>query len=85
MSGLSHAGFNEFQIKFVVGKAIPASDATYLLTLQREVEERYPKAYESYLKIHGEVRGEFPDLSEDEWAELKDLLAKMKQGRVTIT
>ncbi|MGA2309931.1 MAG: hypothetical protein ABSG57_10345 [Candidatus Bathyarchaeia archaeon] len=53
MSGLSRAGFNEFQIKFVVGKAIPPSDMTYLQTLQQEVEARYPKAFEECLDISG--------------------------------
>jgi hypothetical protein len=50
MSGLSRAGFNEFQIKYVLGKSIPLSDMTYLQTLQQEIEERYPKAYE-YVNI----------------------------------
>ena len=53
MSGLSRAGFNEFQIKFVVGKTIPLSDMTYLQTLQQEVEERYPKAFMEQLDISG--------------------------------
>lgn len=46
MSGLSRAGFNEFQIKYVLGKAIPLSDMTYLQTLQQEIETKYPVAYE---------------------------------------
>jgi len=50
MSGLSRAGFNEFQIKYVLGKAIPLSDMTYLQTLQQEIEAKYPKAYE-YVNI----------------------------------
>ena len=50
MSGLSRAGFNEFQIKYLLGKAIPLSDLTYLQTLQQEVETKYPKAYE-YVNI----------------------------------
>lgn len=50
MSGLSRAGFNEFQIKYLLGKAIPLSDMTYLQTLQQEIETKYPKAYE-YVNI----------------------------------
>jgi integrase len=50
MSGLSRAGFNEFQIKYVLGKAIPLTDMTYLQTLQQEIETKYPKAYE-YVNI----------------------------------
>jgi len=56
MSGLSRAGFNEFQIKYLMGKAIPMTDQTYLQTLQQEIEERYPQAFERYLNIeHGEL------------------------------
>lgn len=57
ISGLSHAGFNEWQIKYVVGKAIPVSDATYLRTLQQEIEEKYPKAYDGFLNIYGKGAG----------------------------
>ena len=55
MSGLSRAGFNEFQIKFCVGKAIPMTDMTYLQTLQMEIEERYPAAYELYLTLRPQL------------------------------
>jgi hypothetical protein len=51
ISGLSRAGLNEWQIKYLVGKAIPLQDSTYLQSLQQEIEERYPKAYEQYLNI----------------------------------
>jgi hypothetical protein len=50
MSGLSRAGFNEFQIKYVLGKTIALTDMTYLQTLQQEIEAKYPKAYE-YIDI----------------------------------
>jgi integrase len=115
MSGLSRAGFNEFQIKFLLGKAIPLSDLTYLQTLQQEIEAKYPKAYE-YVNIKPakvvtvvdenliqHLRNEIDvlnmqhkqdlaerdklivPLSESEWQGLKELLALMKQGKVTIT
>ena len=51
MSKLSRAKFNEFQIKYMVGKAIPITDLTYLQTLQEEIEEQYPKAYTEHLSI----------------------------------
>jgi hypothetical protein len=51
MSGLSRARFNAFQIKYLMGKTIPSSDATYLQTLQQEIEEYYPEAYENYLSV----------------------------------
>jgi len=115
MSGLSRAGFNEFQIKYLLGKAIPLSDLTYLQTLQQEIETKYPKAYE-YVNIKPakvvtvvdenliqQLRNEIDllkikhkqelaekdkmiiPLSENEWQGLKELLSKMKQGKVTVT
>ena len=55
MSGLSRSGFNEFQIKYVLGKAIPMTDGTYLQTLEIEVKERYPEAYENYMNLNPTV------------------------------
>ena len=55
MSGLSRSGFNEFQIKYVLGKSIPMSDGTYLQTLEQEVKDRYPSAYENYLNLNPSV------------------------------
>jgi hypothetical protein len=55
MSNLSRAGFNEFQIKFLVGKTIPIEDMTYLTTLKEEIEERYPTAYQDYLSLQSTV------------------------------
>jgi len=34
-----------------MGKAIPLTDMTYLQTLQQEIEEKYPAAYENYLTL----------------------------------
>ena len=50
MNSLSKAGFNEFQIKYTVGKKIPLSDATYL-NLKQQIIEKYPQAYSKYLCI----------------------------------
>lgn len=51
MSRLSRCGFNEYQIKYVLGKAIPVSDRTYLQTLRTDIEEKYPRIYNDYLNI----------------------------------
>ena len=55
MSGLSRSGFNEYQIKYVLGKAIPMSDMVYLQSLEIEIQERYQEAYESYLNLNPSV------------------------------
>ena len=55
MSGLSRSGFNEWQTKYVLGKSIPMADSTYLQTLELEVRERYPSAYENYLNLNPKV------------------------------
>jgi integrase len=56
ISGLSRAGFNEFQIKFCVGKAIPMTDMTYLYGLQDQIEKRYPQAFEDHLNLKAPTR-----------------------------
>lgn len=52
MSQLSRAGFVEWEVKFAVGKSIPASDATYLRRLKDAIEEKYPKVYDAFLNIN---------------------------------
>ena len=52
MSGLSRAGFNVFQMKYIMGKSIGLSDATYLQTLETEIREKYEKIYDRYLNIY---------------------------------
>jgi integrase len=47
MGGLLRAGFNEFETKYLLGKAIPLQDVTYLQRLEQDVEAKYPKAYPS--------------------------------------
>jgi hypothetical protein len=80
MSGLSRAGFNEFQIKYLLGKTIPLSDMTYLQTLQQEIETKYPKAYE-YVNIKPArvvtVVDEAKIRQQNE--EIEDIKAKMAQ------
>ncbi len=51
MSRLSRCSFNQFQIKYLMGKSIGLSDSTYLQTLQSEIEEKYPIVYNDYLNI----------------------------------
>jgi site-specific recombinase XerD len=68
MSRLSRCGFNEFQIKYILGKSIGISDSTYLQTLQTEVEEKYPRVYEDYLNIVPELH-----TSKEELAKLNNL------------
>ena len=81
ISGLSRAGFNEFQIKFCVGKAIPSSDLTYLYGLQEQIEARYPTAFEEHLNLKAPIRA-VADLSkslEAKTAELESLTAKVSK------
>jgi hypothetical protein len=78
MSGLSRAGFNEFQIKYLMGKAIPLADMTYLQTLQQEIETRYPDAYEQCLNLKPRIQEKLiKDLTKATTEELE----KMKEER----
>jgi integrase len=84
MSGLSRAGFNEFQIKYLLGKTIPLSDMTYLQTLQQEIETKYPKAYE-YVNIKPSIivtvvdETKIQEMNRQHTQEIEDIKAKMAQ------
>ena len=91
MSGLSRAGFNEFRIKFVMGKSIPLSDSTYLTSLQQEVEDRYPQAFETNLNLQPSINmkavsGLSKDLEEktEEINELRNQLHRLDKENVNL-
>lgn len=79
MSGLSRSGFNEWQVKYVLGKAIPMSDGTYLQSLEQEVRERYPKAYENYLNLETNVPRKAVTTLTGEIEHLKEENIELKQ------
>ena len=57
------------------------TDMTYLQTLQREIEERYPKAFEDYLNLKAPIRA-VADLSKNlasKTVELDALKARMAE------
>lgn len=55
MAGLSRSGFNEFEVKYCVGKSIPMSDFVYLTNIEDAIKEKYPTAYENYLNLNPTV------------------------------
>lgn len=79
MSGLSRSGFNDFQIKYVMGKKIPASDFTYLKTLEQEVMERYPKAFETYLTLKPQKVAIVTAPSKEQGEQIASLQALVKE------
>lgn len=78
MSGLSRSGFNEFQIKYVLGKAIPMSDQVYLHTLEQEIRERYPEAYDNYLNLSITITKNVKKKIEDENKRLEEKFLEME-------
>lgn len=64
MSRLSRAGFNEFQIKFIIGHAIPLTDRAYLNSLKEEITEKYPVVYDDYFNIVPELHGQSQKLKQ---------------------
>ena len=78
MSRLSRAGFNEFEIKFVLGKSIGVSDRTYLQTLQTDIECKYPKLYNDYLNIAPMVNTETVKKYKELEQEVESLKEAMK-------
>lgn len=84
MSGLSRSGFNEWQTKFVLGKSIPLADSTYLQTLEIEVQERYPSAYENYLNLLTTISKDMKkktDKLKEENVELKKRVKKLEMEK----
>ncbi len=79
MSGLSRSGFNEFQIKCVLGKAIPMSDQVYLQTLEEEIRERYPSAYENYLNLSTTISKDLKKKIDEENKMLTEKVTKMEK------
>lgn len=77
MSRLSRSNFNEFQIKFIMGKGIPVTDSTYLQTLQEEIEGKYPKVYNDYLNINPILGSEVAKKQHEELLETKNELYKV--------
>lgn len=74
MSKLSKAGFNVFQIKYVMGKKIPITDLTYLENIAENIMGKYPEAYRKYLSI---LRYETKNQT-DEIAELRKELEETR-------
>jgi len=85
MSRLSRCNFNEFQIKFVMGKSIGISDGVYLQTLQSEIEEKYPTVYNDYLNICWKpgVSGGQQAFSAEEIDRLKAMLEAFESGEIS--
>lgn len=77
MSKLSSAGFNEYQINFIMGKKIPLSKRTYLTTLPEEIKARYPEAYDKYLNIQPERTVTVIDKQKER--EIEELKRKLAQ------
>ena len=73
MSRLSRAGFNEFQCKYVIGHSIPIQERAYLLTLQNDIAEKYPRVYEDYLNIYPQETAKAKEKDEI----IKDLQARI--------
>jgi integrase len=83
MSRLSRCNFNEFQIKFVMGKSIGISDGVYLQTLQSEIEEKYPVVYNDYLNICWKPGvSSVQVFSLEEVKRLKAMLAAFESGEI---
>jgi ribosomal protein L17/tRNA splicing endonuclease len=52
MSAVHSAGFDSWETKRVLGKEIPTSDSTYLQKLSRDVDNKFPNAYD-YIRLSG--------------------------------
>ena len=51
MATLSKSGLNEWEVKIILGKAIPTTDLTYLQTLKESAFEKYREAYPQNMSL----------------------------------
>jgi hypothetical protein len=75
-NSLLKAGLSEPEAKYIVGKAIPHSDSTYL-RLKEGIEQKYPKLYDTYLNIKSEkvVDSELKETLEAKTSEIEAMKA----------
>lgn len=79
MSKLNTAGFSEFEVKYLLGKKIPLTDMTYLLTLEQDILTKYPNAYVKYLCItEYEAKKKYRDYEE----EITKLRKELEENRL---
>jgi len=69
------SGFSEYEAKLTVMKGIPISDMTYLQTLKKSIDKKYPKLYEA-IRLVG--------YANHRNNELEELRAKVKQQDTAI-
>ena len=65
-NSLLKAGFSEPEAKYIIGKAIPHSDATYL-RLKDGIEQKYPEVYEQYLCLKPSIQEKMIKNLSKEW------------------
>jgi len=74
MGALSDAKLNSFLIKRAVGKEVPASDATYLQHLDRQLDSDFNLVY-PFIRLNGTVQGR---------TRIEDLEAKIQQLEINL-
>jgi len=90
-SSLVKSGFSEFEAKYVVGKTIPLSDATYL-TLEDSIQTKYKENYERVFNIQPTSNGKQTVALAEENKQLRQTLKvllekvdSLEQATTTIT
>jgi len=75
ISACLDSDFNIYEAKYVTMKGIPTSDSTYLQTLKKSIDKKYPKLYEN-IRLIG--------FANHRNNELQELRAKVKQQDTAI-
>lgn len=78
ISKLATSGFNEFEVKYIVGKQVALSDRTYinLNTLEESIRKKFPEKYYKYLSISHNETVKVDLIGKEK--ELKSLKAKLE-------
>ena len=85
-TALESAGCPRNWIQKIKGRKVRGEDAPYSKPLIEQLRTKYKEAAGELEFLSGAGRGrEEPNLTEDEWKDLKELLVLMKQGKLKIT
>jgi hypothetical protein len=78
MSTLSSAGIGDWDVKFMVGKEVPADIATYLINRKETLMEEFAKAYPK-LSLTG-----YANRNHDKLSELEEKIAKLTEQNLLL-
>jgi integrase len=79
MTRLAMAGVDDFSIKLILGKEIPATDSTHLQSLEQIALQKYKEKYEQYLAFANGTANGIKKIREDYDAKIETLEGNIRR------